>query len=219
MTQASRVKLFVLALGALVLVGGGCLLSDQNKPVEEGREWPEIPAVIDTQSEITQPDTDSNSQVSSQPGKWVPPPEPAQVIVFAEGFRFKYPINPDSSICRDEPTESEIGSVDYPIAPQYRVYDRFFGALLTQYQCPKARREMAIGTNETYDLGLNLGLKQAPSENLLQTLKKIGFSCTQKVADAECMAWELGWPAPVYNLIHIEPFTDEVSGSDCINCG
>lgn len=139
---------------------------------------------------------------------------------YDQDFAFRYPVDPKSNLCTDAPTMSDIGSEDYPVAKPYQAYDQFLGSLLTQYQCDEPRRSSALGTNELYDLGVNLILKDAPSLVFLNTLQTIGFVCGDgETGDRSCTHWKLNGAVPIKRLIHLEPFTEEVSRTDCINCG
>ncbi len=134
----------------------------------------------------------------------------------------KYPIDPTSDLCTRPAHEREgIGGIQYPVADQYSVYDDFLGEFMTQYQCSEERYAEAFGENKLYDLGIALGLKQAPSDELLRVLYGIGFICAgdEAIDDTGCTYWELRGSVPAERLIHLEPFTEEVSGSDCIHCG
>jgi hypothetical protein len=139
---------------------------------------------------------------------------------YDQDFAFRSPIDPSSALCTDKPQTPDIGGSDYPVARQYAVYDRFLGAFLTQYQCAEARRREALGETGLYFMGVNLNLKQAPSDELLVVLRNIGFTCAASDQTEEsCVQWELRGAVPNERLIRLEPFTDEIKRTDCINCG
>lgn len=212
MNSSLRNKCALLCL--LALVGAGCqtrLSPTTNDSKGEGtfsvpvHEIEGVPAPADT----------APAPFVSK----IQPVTPTTTIAFIPGFQFKYPVDPKSELCTLAPSTSDIGSVDYPIAPEYEVYDHFLGALLTQYQCPKNRSDEAIGTSGLYDLGISLRIKPSASPELLLTLKAIGFYCNEEPSGNMCEHWRLDGTAPVYNIIHLEPYTKEIQNSDCINCG
>ena len=128
---------------------------------------------------------------------------------YDEQFSFQNPIDPKAAVC----TSVVNGSV----ADQYAVYGADLGVLFTQYQCTDGHTEMKNGL---YDAGVDLSLKQAPSQELLQTLRAIGFVCASEGENEEaCMHWKLLGTVPIERLIHLEPYTAEVNQADCVNCG
>lgn len=140
---------------------------------------------------------------------------------FSEGVEYKYPVDPKSKLCTDEPVEAEIGSTIYPVASSYGKFGTYLGGLLTQYQCPLERFEkaqLAFGEGGFYTWGARLNLKAGPSAEFRRVLLDIGFVCAEG-SSAPCTTWELKGTVPFLRLIHLEPFTDEVKSADCVNCG
>ena len=128
---------------------------------------------------------------------------------YDQQFSFQNPIDPKSTICTSAANET--------VADQYAVYDAELGALFTQYQCTDGHTEMKNGL---YNAGVDLSLKQAPSQKLLQTLRTIGFVCASEGESEElCTHWKLLGAVPIKRLIHLEPYTAEVNRTDCVNCG
>ena len=128
---------------------------------------------------------------------------------YDEQFSFQNPIDPKAAVCASV--------VNGSVADQYAVYGADLGVLFTQYQCTDGHTEMKNGL---YDAGVDLSLKQAPSQELLQTLRAIGFVCASEGENEEaCMHWKLLGTVPIERLIHLEPYTAEVNQADCVNCG
>ena len=128
---------------------------------------------------------------------------------YDQQFSFQNPIDPKSTICTSAANET--------VADQYAVYDAELGALFTQYQCTSGHTQMKNGL---YNAGVDLSLKQAPSQKLLQTLRTIGFVCASEGESEElCTHWKLLGAVPIKRLIHLEPYTAEVNRTDCVNCG
>lgn len=140
---------------------------------------------------------------------------------YDQDFTFTYPVDATSSLCTSAPTENEsMGGYAYPVSDRYSVYDKSLGAFFTQYQCSRTRRIEALGENGLYDRGVRVTLKHAPSDELLKTLQQIGFVCIDDgQSDEACASWALEGAVPNERLIHLEPFTEEIDGSDCVDCG
>jgi|GEM_PF-3562863 len=134
-----------------------------------------------------------------------------------------------SAYCTEEPEQTDIGSLEYPIDPKYKNVGSYLSQLLTASDCEdKNRIENIFGivpggesTVTIFTLGSNLTLDGAPSTDFLGVLHDIGYACTESgVSDSQCVKWELTSDSvSVEKLYDLKPYVDEIKYGDCVNCG
>lgn len=125
--------------------------------------------------------------------------------------------NTISSLCTAPATATDIGSNVFPIDPKYKGIE-FLGQLFTAFNCGPERVSRIFGVNGSdYTLGSSVLLKNAPSDSLTNTLKSIGYKCTDPKTG--CKKWELRTTVKVNDLMKLEPFFENLEADDCTNCG
>lgn len=125
---------------------------------------------------------------------------------------------PKISFCDEKPTPTEIGRNILPIDPQYKNLG-FLGQVFTAYPCGKDRVSQVFGVEgDSYTLGSTIFLKQKASQPFSDILKDLGFFCSDKDV-AECIKWSLKATVKIEDLIKLQPFADQITGDDCVNCG
>ncbi|PIZ75755.1 hypothetical protein COY05_03245 [Candidatus Peregrinibacteria bacterium CG_4_10_14_0_2_um_filter_38_24] len=134
----------------------------------------------------------------------------------------------DKSYCTQKPIITDIGSAEYPKAPEYENFGGYLGQLLTAGDCrDKTRMNGIFGVSlndndeAIFTLGSSLSLGKAPSDKLLEILTDVGYECSESgVADSKCEEWELtDDTALVDDLLKLRPYATEVKSNDCIYCG
>jgi len=122
--------------------------------------------------------------------------------------------SPDA-ICTAPPTPREIGDTVYPTFPEYK-HLRSLGPIFTAARCGPSRLEEVIGGEDAdYKFGSTIGLKTEPSPQLRSTLESIGYQCKPD----DCKSWELWKTVKVRELLKLMPYTSEMIGGGCLNCG
>ncbi len=124
-----------------------------------------------------------------------------------------------SPLCTAKPVSTEIGSEIYPSDTKYQKLT-FLGPIFTAYKCSSSRLNAVLGnSNGQYTLGSTVWLKTAPSQQLITTLKAVGYLCSEKVSDASCKKWRLVKFVNVTDLMKLEPFAGQLEADDCVFCG
>ncbi len=144
---------------------------------------------------------------------------------FLSTFRFTddvsdLPVNTDTSpLCTAKPVSNEIGSEIYPSDAKYQKLTGL-GPIFTAYKCSSSRLNAVLGnSNGQYTLGSTVWLKTAPSQQLLTTLKAVGYLCSEKVSDTSCKKWRLVRFVNVTDIMKLEPFSEQLEADDCVFCG
>ena len=124
------------------------------------------------------------------------------------------------SLCDDEPFGTAIGGNVYPIDLKYKKL-HFLGQLFTAANCGQERLNQLDGVNgEYYTLGPTINLKNNPSQELVNVFKSIGFDCYDKLSDNKCKKWSLDNKLiKISELLKLEPYHNNFSSDDCVNCG
>ncbi len=124
------------------------------------------------------------------------------------------------SLCDDEPFGTAIGSSVYPIDLKYKKL-HFLGQLFTAADCGQERLSQIDGVDgDNYTLGSAINLKNNPSQELVNVFKSIGFNCYDKLSDNECKKWTLDNKLiKISELLKLEPYHNDFSSDDCVNCG
>ena len=124
-----------------------------------------------------------------------------------------------SPLCTAKPVSTEIGSEIYPSDTKYQKLT-FLGPIFTAYKCSSSRLNAVLGnSNGQYTLGSTVWLKTAPSQQLITTLKAVGYLCSEKVSDASCKKWRLVKFVNVTDIMKLEPFSEQLEADDCVFCG
>jgi len=129
------------------------------------------------------------------------------------------PTSQPTSLCTDPPTATAIGRDVYPIDPKYDGLN-FLGQLFTAYNCSPERMSKLFGVEgDNYNLGSAVWLKDIPSQDLIDTFKSIGFSCSDETPEESCKKWELRETVTIEKLMKLEPYYKNFKQDDCRNCG
>jgi hypothetical protein len=126
----------------------------------------------------------------------------------------------NNSLCTIEPIPNETGYSTYPIAEKYKDL-RHLGELFTAADCNNPERLSGVFgvKGENYIIGANMSLKDAPSTEMLNTLKSIGFYCKDKSIEVNCKQWELKNTVKLNDFLKLKNFYQEIIASSCANCG
>jgi hypothetical protein len=127
-----------------------------------------------------------------------------------------------SEACTKPPITLDIGREVYPILESYRQLP-FLGEIFTQAKCgrwTKQELQYVPTVDDGNSWGSSLTLRPNPSEQLVKTLKEIGYTCDETNSkDDVCEHWSLQKYVSIEAVLRLEPFADEMIGEDCINCG
>ncbi|MFC1788175.1 hypothetical protein ACFLZY_03070 [Patescibacteria group bacterium] len=147
--------------------------------------------------------------------KSAPQQSPSQPIITPSEATDSKPVD----LCDQIPVQNMIGRDILPIADAYSHLD-FLGQIFTAADCGQDRINQVFGVeNGLYSIGSRIFLRSKPDTILINVLHKIGYSCSATGFDADCQEWQLTESVNVNLLLELEPFSENISGDDCVNCG
>lgn len=127
-------------------------------------------------------------------------------------------IKKNPEYCTNNPITTDNGNTKYPSIPLYN--NLKLGEIFTAIHCGENRLSELNTVNEnTYTAGSIIWLKEAPTPEMLATLKTIGYTCSGG-SEGNCKKWRLeSTTVPLDTLISLEPFITNIEEDDCIFCG
>lgn len=144
---------------------------------------------------------------------FVPNPDPT----LRGAFRFEHVISSTDPVCKTEPTPTEIGGLEYPIADAYTSRLTTLGEVFTQFQCGNAPFNEG---HRIFEQGSHMELLSAPSAELKKALQRAGFLCdNQYQSHSECTEWTLIRHVPIEYLFPLEHYLEEIKREGCFHCG
>lgn len=121
------------------------------------------------------------------------------------------------TLCISAPEQTAMGSVIYPVAPQYQKVSGL-GMVLTAADCGEARlKEM----EKQFQYGLVGGMlffKAPPTQAARDTMVSLGFHCA--ATEPDCKQWQVNEQMPsLQHLLKLKPFLDQIEREECGQCG
>ncbi|MEW5902588.1 MAG: hypothetical protein AB1715_14070 [Acidobacteriota bacterium] len=131
----------------------------------------------------------------------------------------KPPAAEESVLCAAAPTTTDIGSLYFPIAPEYS-HLRGLGMILTAADCGEGRLT-EVGRSQDYNLvGGKFKLRIAPSADFRAALESLNFRCAGSGPAEACLTWTIGdTKVEIRDLLKLKPFIGEIESEDCSYCG
>jgi|GEM_PF-5460634 len=123
-------------------------------------------------------------------------------------------------VCEVAPTRSDIGREVYPVSYYYkRTY--WLGSVFTADDCGEQRlKELFGGYDSDYTWGSSVTLKRKPWQELVNTFKEIGYTCTAGgLNELDCNIWVLSKTVKVKDLLKLKGYSEIFDRDDCVNCG
>jgi outer membrane murein-binding lipoprotein Lpp len=121
--------------------------------------------------------------------------------------------------CSDEPVDTEIGRIAYPIKEAY-AHLPFLGQLFTAAECGDDRLSNIFGLDgDNYTLGSMIVLTGDPAQGLIDSLKSLDFTCDDGNPETSCHRWKLSVDILMKDLLKLEPYHKEFQEDDCTHCG
>jgi len=132
--------------------------------------------------------------------------------------------NNSSAYCTKEPEPTAIGRDIYPVNIEKYGNIGFLGELFTADDCGSTRVSLIFGVDgNNYTLWPDIGLRNAPSKELLLVLQSIGFepgsTCSGSQNINTCTHWSLEKTVSLSEILKLKPYAKEIKSSGCINCG
>jgi len=123
--------------------------------------------------------------------------------------------------CEMTPEPTDIGSLAYPVFPEYEGLG-ILGELLTFVECgSQATYTADILTEEGYTSGLRLTFMDPLQENTGDTtilVGQLGFTCSENNA-TQCSTYEKKGTISKDDIWQLRLFAPDLTSADCIDCG
>jgi cell division protein FtsB len=207
--------IIISVLGAVLIAGGGAFLWQQSKITSLQNDLQNLKSNLQNQTAQSQSENEIlKQQINDLQSK----------LNESKDVPISKTDNNSSVYCIKEPTPTEIGRDIYPINIKKYGDIGFLGELFTADDCGSAQVSKIFGVSgNNYTLWPDIGLRSAPSKELLSVLQSIGFELGSTCSDSQnrntCTHWSLKKTVPLSEILKLKPYAKEIKSSGCINCG
>lgn len=124
-------------------------------------------------------------------------------------------LSSNDPLCTKDPTTG--GYISFPVADTYKNIP-YLGEVFTAYSCGPERLARLGAGNGKFERHSRITLAAAPNAELLNMLKRVGYTCADKGNQIACLHWELTKPVSLEAVAKLEPYSAQFLQEECLDC-